>query len=189
MQTEINFEEGVDAILAKDNRYTREAYFFVRESLDVAQKRFAKAGGKSAKDKRAHVSGQQLLEAIRAHALEQFGPLTLMVLEKKKEIAILRAMGAQGSEVAAVFLSEGIFIGTIGLGGGILLAFILCSVLKRYEFIQLPEIYYDRTLPVVFETWIYVGVAICAFLIVLAACIYPSRRASRVSPLDGIRFG
>ncbi len=82
MQTEINFEEGVDAILAKDNRYTREAYFFVRESLDVAQKRFAKAGGKSAKDKRAHVSGQQLLEAIRAHALEQFGPLTLMVLEE-----------------------------------------------------------------------------------------------------------
>ena len=66
MQTEINFEEGVDAILAKDNRYTREAYFFVRESLDVAQRRFAKGGGKSAKDKRAHVSGQQLLEAIRA---------------------------------------------------------------------------------------------------------------------------
>ncbi len=82
MQKTIDFEQGLEAIITKDTRYPREAYYFVREALDVAQKKFAKAASKSAKDKDAHVSGQQLLEGIRAHALEQFGPLTLMVLEE-----------------------------------------------------------------------------------------------------------
>lgn len=86
MQKTIDVEQVLETIVAKDTRYPREAYYFVREALDVAQRKFAKAGGKSAsksdKDKPAHVSGQQLLEGIRAHALEQFGPLTLMVLEE-----------------------------------------------------------------------------------------------------------
>jgi uncharacterized repeat protein (TIGR04138 family) len=82
MQKTIDVEQVLETIVAKDTRYPREAYYFVREALDVAQRKFAKSGGKSAKDKPAHVSGQQLLEGIRAHALEQFGPLTLMVLEE-----------------------------------------------------------------------------------------------------------
>jgi uncharacterized repeat protein (TIGR04138 family) len=80
MQQSLNVEEVLETIVAKDPRYPREAYYFVREALDVAQRKFTKAATKSAKDKPAHVSGQQLLEGIRAHALEQFGPLTLMVL-------------------------------------------------------------------------------------------------------------
>ncbi|MCM2278363.1 MAG: ABC transporter permease [Oligoflexia bacterium] len=115
--------------------------------------------------------------------------LTLMVLEKKREISILKAMGARHGEVGAIFLSEGIFIGGIGIFGGTLLGFVLCTILKRYEFIQLPDIYYDRTLPVTFNAWYYAGVAAAAFVIVIAACLYPSRRAARINPLDGIRFG
>lgn len=87
MQKSLNIEEVLETIVVKDTRYPREAYYFVREALDVAQKKFTRAGGKAAikadKDKPAqHVSGQQLLEGIREHALEQFGPLTLMVLEE-----------------------------------------------------------------------------------------------------------
>ena len=82
MQKSLNVEEVLETIVAKDTRYPREAYYFVREALDVAQRHFTKGGSKSGKDKPAHVSGQQLLEGIRAHALEQFGPLTLMVLEE-----------------------------------------------------------------------------------------------------------
>lgn len=81
MQKSLNFEEVLETILAKDTRYHRDAYFFVRDALDVAQKKFSQAA-KVAKGKQAHVSGQQLLEGIRAHALEQFGPLTMMVLEE-----------------------------------------------------------------------------------------------------------
>lgn len=115
--------------------------------------------------------------------------LTLMVLEKKKEISILKAMGARHSQVAAIFLSEGLLIGGLGIVGGTLLGFFLCSILRRYEFITLPDIYYDRTLPVTFNSGYYLGVALCAWFIVLAACLYPSRRAARLNPLDGIRFG
>jgi lipoprotein-releasing system permease protein len=115
--------------------------------------------------------------------------LTLMVLEKKKEISILKAMGAQNSQVASIFMSEGILIGALGVSSGALLGFIICSILRRYEFITLPDIYYDRTLPVTFNVSYYVTVCTCSLIIVLLACVYPSRRAARVNPLDGIRFG
>lgn len=115
--------------------------------------------------------------------------LTLMVLEKKKEISILKTMGARNGQVAAVFLAEGILIGGVGVGGGALFGFIICSLLKRYEFIEMPDIYYDRTLPVTFNFSYYVLISVCALLIVLAACLYPSKRAAKINPLDGIRFG
>ncbi len=115
--------------------------------------------------------------------------LTLMVLEKKKEISILRAMGARESQVAAIFVAEGLFIGIVGVIGGVLAGLVICSALKRYEFIQLPDVYYDRTLPVTFDPAYYALVAVSGVLIVLAACLYPSRRAARMNPLEGIRFG
>lgn len=115
--------------------------------------------------------------------------LTLMVLEKKREISMIKAMGAGDGQVAAIFLAEGLLIGGVGIVGGAALGFFLCSILKRYEFITLPDIYYDRTLPVTFDPWYYLGVSFCALLIVLVACLYPSRRAAKLNPLDGIRFG
>ncbi len=115
--------------------------------------------------------------------------LTLMVLEKKREISILRAMGAREGEVAAVFLAEGLLIGGLGIAGGTALGFAVCLILRKYDFIQLPDVFYDRTLPVTFDARYYVGVSVCAIVIVLVACLYPSRRAARLDPLEGIRFG
>jgi uncharacterized repeat protein (TIGR04138 family) len=75
----INFDEELDKIVAKDSRFTREAYNFVREALDFTQKLL----GKPPKDDvPRHVSGQQLLEGIRDYALQQYGPMSLMVLEE-----------------------------------------------------------------------------------------------------------
>ncbi|MFL5812897.1 MAG: FtsX-like permease family protein [Bdellovibrionia bacterium] len=115
--------------------------------------------------------------------------LTLMVLEKKREISILRAMGAREGAVAAIFLSEGLLIGGLGIAGGMALGFGVCVILRKYEFIQLPDVFYDRTLPVTFDARYYIGVGLCALIIVLVACLYPSRRAARLEPLEGIRFG
>jgi len=115
--------------------------------------------------------------------------LTLMVLEKRKEISILKTMGARNDHIAAMFLSEGLLIGALGVGGGVILAFVICCLLRRYEFIALPDIYYDRTLPVTFQPLYYFGVAGCAVVIVLFACLYPSKRAAMLNPLEGIRFG
>lgn len=115
--------------------------------------------------------------------------LTLMVLEKKREISILKAMGARQSQVGAIFLSEGMIIGVLGIFSGVILGFLICSLLKRYEFIKLPDVYYDRTLPVTFDPMYYFLVPVCALVIVITACLYPSRRAALINPLDGIRFG
>lgn len=115
--------------------------------------------------------------------------LTLMVLEKKREISILKAMGARDSEVGAIFLAEGILIGGVGAMSGLGLGFLICIALKKWEFISLPDIYFDRTLPVSFLPHYYAIVAIASLVIVLAASVYPSLRAARTDPLRGIRFG
>jgi len=73
-----NFEESVEKILGKDPRYQREVYFFVREALDHTQKLL----GRSGKEEIHHVTGQELLEGIRAYALQQYGPMTLTVLNE-----------------------------------------------------------------------------------------------------------
>jgi uncharacterized repeat protein (TIGR04138 family) len=73
----ISFDEELEKIVAKDSRYPREAYVFVREALDHTQK----SATKPAKDEGPrHVSGQELLAGIRDYALQQYGPMTLTVL-------------------------------------------------------------------------------------------------------------
>ena len=73
----VNFEEAVDKIISRDSRYHRDAYFFVREALDHTQKLL----GRSGKEEIHHVSGQELLEGIRALGLQQYGPMAITVLE------------------------------------------------------------------------------------------------------------
>jgi uncharacterized repeat protein (TIGR04138 family) len=75
---EINFDEAVDSILAKDKRFARDAYAFVREALDFTQK----SVGKEVRSGIRHVSGQELLGGIRKFALEQFGPMVVTVFEE-----------------------------------------------------------------------------------------------------------
>jgi uncharacterized repeat protein (TIGR04138 family) len=75
---EVTFEEALEAIVAKDPRYQRDAYLFLREALDYTQKLVGKEDG----GKVRHVTGQELLEGIRQFGLEQFGPMTLTVFEE-----------------------------------------------------------------------------------------------------------
>ncbi|MFM1768712.1 MAG: hypothetical protein RJA22_1241 [Verrucomicrobiota bacterium] len=81
MQT-ANFDESLESILAKDPRYPREAYLFLREALDHTTKHVVRQGREGARKENRHVSGQELLEGIRLFALEQFGPMTLTVLHE-----------------------------------------------------------------------------------------------------------
>jgi uncharacterized repeat protein (TIGR04138 family) len=75
---EITFDEAVDLIIAKDTRFARDGYAFVREALDFTQK----LAGKEARGPIRHVSGQELLGGIRKFALEQFGPMVVTVFEE-----------------------------------------------------------------------------------------------------------
>ena len=75
---EVNFEEVLEEVLAKDARYHREAYVFVREALDYTQKLI----GKQSSGQVRHVSGQELLNGIRQYSLGQFGPMVMTVFEE-----------------------------------------------------------------------------------------------------------
>jgi len=74
-----SFEEAIEQIAVRDHRYHREAYFFLREALDHTQKM---TGKPPKKNEVHHVSGQELLKGIREYALQQFGPMTLTVLDE-----------------------------------------------------------------------------------------------------------
>ena len=75
---EVNFEEAVEHIRAKDPRYQRDAYLFVREALDHTQKTIVKENRGTPR----HVTGQELLAGIRDYALTQFGPMVVTVFEE-----------------------------------------------------------------------------------------------------------
>jgi uncharacterized repeat protein (TIGR04138 family) len=75
---EVNFDEALEQILAKDSRFTREAYVFVREALDYTQKLIGKENRGSIR----HITGQELLDGIRQFALQQFGPMAATVFEE-----------------------------------------------------------------------------------------------------------
>jgi uncharacterized repeat protein (TIGR04138 family) len=74
---EVSFEEALAQIEAKDPRYSRDAYLFVREALDHTQKAVAKSARRV-----RHVTGQELLEGVRGFALQQFGPMAKTLLEE-----------------------------------------------------------------------------------------------------------
>lgn len=74
----VNFDEVIDLIAARDPRYRKDAYVFVREALDHTQRMI----GKPKKDEIRHVSGRELLAGMREYALQQYGPMTTTVLEE-----------------------------------------------------------------------------------------------------------
>ena len=75
---EVSFEEALEIIHTKDQRYEKDAYLFVREALDFTQKNI----GRDTRGRVRHVTGQELVEGLRDYALQQFGPMALTVFEQ-----------------------------------------------------------------------------------------------------------
>jgi lipoprotein-releasing system permease protein len=116
--------------------------------------------------------------------------LIMMVMEKTKDIAILKAMGATNKSIRKIFVFKGIVIGSIGTIFGVCLGFILCTVLKYYQFIELPgDVYYITTLPVKLELLDVVIIASATMAISFLATLYPARQASKLDPVEAIRYG
>lgn len=115
--------------------------------------------------------------------------LMMMVLEKTKDIGILKAIGATNPMVRFIFTLEGFIIGFLGTVLGLGLGIGLCGLLKKYQFVQLPrEIYYIDHLPVQIKWSDSVLIVIAAVLISLAATVYPAWQASRLDPVEALRY-
>jgi lipoprotein-releasing system permease protein len=112
----------------------------------------------------------------------------MVVLEKRRDIGVLKTMGATPGFVLRVFLLEGLLIGGIGtlLGAG--LGGVLIWVLQRYPFVHLPgDVYFIETLPVRPEAGDFAAVILAAVVLCLAAAWYPAWQASRLDPVVAIR--
>jgi len=122
-------------------------------------------------------------------ALNIISTLVMVVMEKTRDVAILRAMGATSKSVMSVFMFQGLLVGVVGTVAGLASGLGLCYLLARYKFINLPsDVYYISILPVRVEIWDVCFVALAAVLISFLATIYPSWRASKLDPVEALRY-
>ena len=130
-----------------------------------------------------------LIMIVLVGALNIISSLVMLVMEKTRDIAILRTMGASSKSIMSIFIFQGLFVGFIGTFLGLVSGSFLCHLLARYKFIKLPpDVYYISTLPVRMEWLDIVSIAVAAITISFIATIYPSWQASRLNPVEALRY-
>ncbi|MBZ0119391.1 MAG: ABC transporter permease [Sandaracinaceae bacterium] len=121
-------------------------------------------------------------------AFNVIATLIMIVLEKKREIAILKAMGAGSFGMLLVFLLQGLLIGLLGTAIGLVLGGGICFYLERVEFPLDPHVYLIDHLPVRTSAWEFVQTVGITMWICLLATVVPSWWAARLLPVDGLRY-
>lgn len=130
-----------------------------------------------------------LIMIVLVGALNIISSLVMLVMEKTRDIAILRTMGASSKSIMSIFVFQGLFVGLIGTLLGLMFGSILCYLLARYKFIELPpDVYYITTLPVRMEWFDVVSIVLAAMIISFLATIYPSWHASKLNPVEALRY-
>ena len=115
--------------------------------------------------------------------------LMMNVMEKQKEIAILKAMGAKNQGIMMVFMIQGLLIGIIGTVIGVTGGYILGKIINNYEIIKLPaDVYYLSKLPVKMKLVDFVAVSFSAIAISFLSTLYPSYHAAKLNPVEPLRY-
>ncbi len=130
-----------------------------------------------------------LLLMVLIGAFNIVSTLIMVVMEKRRDIAILQSMGATRRGIWRIFMIKGCLIGFVGTVLGVIFGYLVCLLIQRYQFIELPkDVFLISTVPVriYFINFIVVGVA--SFLICLLASIYPARKAAQLDPVEIIRY-
>jgi len=114
--------------------------------------------------------------------------LIMLVTEKAREVAILKSMGARDGAILRVFFAEGLYIGLLGLVLGLGLGVGGCLLLSHYGLPLDPDVYYIQKLPVVMRASEIAAVNLAALGLCCLATLYPAMLASRMRPVDGLRY-
>jgi lipoprotein-releasing system permease protein len=115
--------------------------------------------------------------------------LIMNVIEKQREIAILKAMGATNAGIMLVFMIQGFLIGLIGTLIGLTGGYVLSYVLNTYQIIKLPpDIYYLSHLPVKVNLSDFAAVSISAIVISFLSTLYPAWQAAKLDPIEPLRY-
>ena len=116
--------------------------------------------------------------------------LVVLVVEKTRDIGILKAIGMTSGRIRKIFTYEGLIIGILGIFLGTAGGIALCGLLEKYQFIKLPQdIYYIDKLPVSIEFWPdIVLIVLAAMVITLISTIYPASKAAKLKPVEALRY-
>ncbi len=129
-----------------------------------------------------------LMLLIGVAAFNLVATLIMVVMEKRKDIAVLLAMGATRRDVRTIFVLKGLVVGAAGTALGLMIGAAGCVALARYQFIHIPrEIYGLSTLPIAVEPLNFAAVAAASIALCLIATFYPARQASRAMPVEVFR--
>lgn len=116
--------------------------------------------------------------------------LVMMVMEKTKDIAILKTIGATGRSIQKLFVYQGMFIGLIGTAAGVIIGTLLCYLQLKYHLVTLPgDVYYITAMPVNLRLLDVLSVSASALFICFLATLYPAMRAAKLNPVEAIRYG
>ena len=115
--------------------------------------------------------------------------LIMMVMEKTRDIAVFKAMGATDGLVRKIFMLQGMVIGLLGTFLGTLAGVGICLLLEKYHFIELPAAYPFSTLPVQLESTDVLMIAVASVVICFFSTLYPSHKASKMNPVEALRYG
>ncbi len=125
---------------------------------------------------------------VMVAALNIVASLVLLVMEKTRDIAILRTMGARAGTIRRIFIYQGLAIGLIGTFGGAVLGVLASIVADRFQIIKMPaDVYQISHLPFRVEPLDVIVVVAAAIAICFVATIYPSRQAGRIDPAEALR--
>ena len=126
---------------------------------------------------------------VMVAALNIIASLILLVMEKNRDIAILKTMGCSASSIRRIFVLQGLIIGLVGTAAGALGGTILIFVLDRFKLIQVPiDVYQISYVPFQLELGDFLVVIVVAVLICFIATIYPSRQAAKLDPAQALRY-
>jgi lipoprotein-releasing system permease protein len=115
--------------------------------------------------------------------------LIMVVMEKTKDIGILKSMGATSGSIMRIFMFEGLLVGLVGTLLGCLAGFLICWAQETFHFFSLPaEIYFINTLPIEMKTMDFLKVALAAMGLCFLATVYPARKGAKLVPVDAIRY-
>ena len=129
-----------------------------------------------------------LLLMVLIGAFNIVSTLIMVVMEKRKDIAILMSMGATRASIRKIFLLKGLIIGVVGTTLGVLLGILVCALIAQYRFELPKDVFLISTVPVRIYFSNFLIVTVSSFVVCLLASIYPARHAAKLDPVEIIRY-
>jgi lipoprotein-releasing system permease protein len=126
---------------------------------------------------------------VMVAALNIIASLVLLVMEKSRDIAILKTMGSSAASIRRIFMLQGLIIGLVGTTAGAVFGCALIDILDRYKLIHVPiDVYQISYVPFTLLPRDFVVVVLAVIIVCFVATIYPSRQAAKLDPAQALRY-